>query len=216
MKEGNGNEERNDVDNSEPSRHETTESADGELLASSESEPLVFPHYSEQFNSHPDKPTVQCPICPQKFFYEGGLRHHLEAHNENRDIPTFQCPECTDRFFYQSGLNHHAEMHERQKRRESGLYSGEENVDTMDKSKPKNNPQKGTKPSKENNSENTAGSKKKQKTINSATDRTEGSESLNSPSNDPNEKSSINSEPIKKTGRGRGRPWKRANLPRRQ
>ena len=68
LEEGNGNENGNDVSNPEPSRNETTESADGELLGSSESEPLMFPHFSEQFNSHPDKPTVQCPKCSHRNF----------------------------------------------------------------------------------------------------------------------------------------------------
>ena len=152
--EGNGNENGEDVSNSEHSKNETTESADGELLRSSESEPLMFPHFSQPFNSHPDKPTVQCPICPQKFFYQGGLKHHLETHKETRDLLTFQCPDCTDKFFYQSGLDHHAETHARQKRRESGLYSGEENVDTIDESKPKDTQKKGNKRSKKTNCSN--------------------------------------------------------------
>ena len=71
--EGDGNENGDEVSNNEHSRNETTQSADGELLPSSESEPLMFPHFSQQFNSHPDKPTVQCPKCPEKFFYEGGF-----------------------------------------------------------------------------------------------------------------------------------------------
>ena len=56
-------------------------------------------------------------------------------------FPTFQCPECTDKFFYQSGLDHHYETHVRQKRRESGLYSDDENNDTMEKSEQKEIPQ---------------------------------------------------------------------------
>ena len=90
-------------DNPENSINETTESAEHALMDSSQSEPLMYPHFSE----HPDEPTVQCPECPQKFFYEGGLKHHLETHNSTRDKPTIQCPECEEKFFYQSGLDHH-------------------------------------------------------------------------------------------------------------
>ena len=186
--EGNGNENGDDVSNSEHSKNEMTESADGELLHSSESEPLMFPHFSQPFNSHPDKPTVQCPICPQKFFYQGGLKHHLETHNETCDLPTFQCPDCTDKFFYQSGLDHHAETHARQKQRESGLYSGEENVDTIDESKPKVTQKKGNKRFKNTKSNTTRVSKKKKKTVNSALVRPEVSESMDSPSNVPTER----------------------------
>ena len=187
VEEGNGNDNGNDVSNTEPSRNETTESADAELLGSSESEPLMFPHYSEQFNSHPDKPTVQCPECPQRFFYQGGLRHHMETHDRGRDIPTFQCRDCTDKFYYQSRLDHHYEMHIRQKRRESGLYSGDENNDTVENSEKKDIPQKGTKHSKKPNSKNATASKKKKKTINSDQVSPKGSGSIVSPSNAPTE-----------------------------
>ena len=98
-------------DNTEKSSNETTESAEPALMDSSQSEPLMYPHFSEQFLKHPKKPTVQCPVCPQKFFYEGGLKHHLETHNSTRDKSTIQCPECKDKFFYQSGLDHHYESH---------------------------------------------------------------------------------------------------------
>ena len=68
-------------DNPENSINETTESAEHALMDSSQSEPLMYPHFSE----HPDEPTVQCPECPQKIFYEGGLKLHLETHNSTRD-----------------------------------------------------------------------------------------------------------------------------------
>ena len=175
----------------------------------------MFPHYSQQLNRHPDKPTVQCPLCPQKFFYEGGLRHHLETHKEYHDLPTFECPECDDKFFYQAGLNHHAETHERQKQRERGLYIGEENIETMENSKPTNNQEKGKKHSQKNSSKNETSTKKKKKTINSAAVSVAGNGSMDSPSKDPSPKKSINSEHANKTGRGRGRPQKKGSLPKR-
>ena len=213
--EGNGKENGDDVSNSEHSRHETTESADGELLRSSESEPLMFPHFSEQFNTHPDKPTIQCPKCPQKFFYQGGLRHHLETHNKYRDLPKFQCPECSDKFFYQSGLDHHYETHVRQRRRESGLYSDEENNETIEPSDQKEIPKQGTKRPKKTNSKNASGSKKNKKTINSDEVNAKESGSIVSPSSAPTKKSSINSDVNKKPSRGRGRPRKGGKLPKR-
>ena len=73
LEEGNGNENGNDVSNTEPSRNETTESADGELLGSSESEPLMFPHYSQQFNTHPDKPTGSMSQMPTEIFLSRGF-----------------------------------------------------------------------------------------------------------------------------------------------
>ena len=82
-------------DNPENSINETTESAEHALMDSSQSEPLMYPHFSEQ----PDEPTVQCPECPQNFFYEGGLKHHLETHDSTRDQRTIQCPECEEKFF---------------------------------------------------------------------------------------------------------------------
>ena len=195
--------------------NETTESADAELLGSSESEPLMFSHYSEEFRNHPDKPTVQCPECPQKFFYQGGLRHHMETHDRAHDVPTFQCLECTDKFYYRSGLDHHYETHVRQQRRESGLYSQEENNHTMETSDKKDIPQKRNKHSKRQNSKNATPSKKNKKTINSDGGDQKGSGSIISPSNAEDQNTSINSDLKKKAGRGRGRPRKTGKLPKR-
>ena len=183
------------ADNPEKSSNETTESAEPTLMDSSQSEPLMYPHFSEQFLKRPDEPTVQCPECPQKFFYEGSLRHHLETHNSTRDKPTIQCPECEDKFFYQSGLDHHYESHVQQKRRESGLYSEEETpmkvtepIQTEDKPTGKKHPKAGT------SAKNVAAKKGKQ-TVNSAFETENENDSINSVKtcSSSDDKNSINS-----------------------
>ena len=213
--EGDGNENGDEVSNNEHSKNETTQSADGELLPSSESEPLMFPHFSEQFQNHPDKPTIECPKCPEKFFYEGGLRHHLQTHKEYRDLPTIQCPECSDKFYYQSGLDHHYEAHVWQRRRENGLYSDNENQKIIEPLDQKEIPNQGTKRPKETNSKNASGSKRNKKTINSDQVSVPESGSIVSSSIAPAPKRSINSDSTKKPTRGRGRPRKGAKLPKR-
>ena len=204
------------ADNPEKSSNATTESAEDAVMDSSQSEPLMYPHFSEQTLKHPDEPTVQCPVCPEKFFYEGGLKHHLETHNSTRDLPTIQCPECEDKFFFQSGLDHHYESHVRQKRRESGLYNEEETamnvtetITTVKKPRGKKRPKAGT------SAKNVAGKKSKQ-TVNSAVETEKENDSINSvktyPTTDDNK--SINSESKGKKKRGRGRPRKAGKLPR--
>ena len=205
-------------DNPEKSTNVTTESAEPALMDSSQSEPLMYPHFSEQFMSHPDKPTVQCPQCPQKFFYEGGLRHHLETHNSTRDQPTIQCPECEDKFFYQSGLDHHYESHVRQKRRESGLYSDEEIPMNVQKHVQTEDKPKGNKRRKDETSAKNCASKKGKTTVNSAVLTEKENESLNSvktSSSSSDDKKAINSTAKGQKKRGRGRPCKGGKLPRR-
>ena len=171
-------------DNPEKSSNETTESAEHALMDSSQSEPLMYPHFSEQMLKHPDEPTVQCPECPQKFFYEGGLELHLETHKSTRDTPTIQCPECEDKFFYQSGLDHHYASHVRQRRRESGLYSEEETamnviepIQTEDKRTGKKRPKAGS-------SAKNVAAKKGKHTVNSAIETEKDIDSINSSSDD--------------------------------
>ena len=184
-------------DNPENSMNETTESAEHALMDSSQSEALMYPHFSE----HPDEPTVECPECPQNFFYEGGLKLHLETHNSTRDKGTIQCPECEEKFFYQSGLDHHYKSHVRQKCRESGLYSEEEiamnvtePIQTEDKPTGKKCPKAGTSAKK-------VVAKKGRKTVNSDVET-------------ENENKSINSDSKGKKKRGRGRPRQAGKLPR--
>ena len=200
-------------DNPENSINETTESAEHALMDSSQSEPLMYPHFSE----HPDEPTVQCPECPQKFFYEGGLKHHLETHNSTRDKPTIQCPECEEKFFYQSGLDHHYQSHVRQKRRESGLYSEEETamnvtepIQTEDKPTGKKRPKAGTSAKK-------VAAKKGRKTVNSDVETENENDSINSvrTCSSAYDNKSINSDSKGKKKRGRGRPRQAGKLPRR-
>ena len=199
-------------DNPEKSSNETTESAEHALMDSSQSEPLMYPHFSEQMLKHPDEPTVQCPECPQKFFYEGGLELHLETHKSTRDTPTIQCPECEDKFFYQSGLDHHYASHVRQRRRESGLYSEEETamnviepIQTEDKRTGKKRPKAGS-------SAKNVAAKKGKHTVNSAIETEKDIDSINSSSDD---NKSINSSSKGKKKRGRGRPRKGGKLPKR-
>ena len=182
-------------------------------MDSSQSEPLMYPHFSE----HPDEPTVQCPECPQKFFYEGGLKHHLETHNSTRDKPTIQCPECEEKFFYQSGLDHHYQSHVRQKGRESGLYSEEETamnvtepIQTEDKPTGKKHPKAGTSAKK-------VAAKKGRKTVNSDVETENENDSINSvrTCSSAYDNKSINSDSKGKKNRGRGRPCQAGKLPRR-
>ena len=204
-------------DNAEKSTNETTESAEPALMDSSQSEPLMFPHFSEQFMSHPAEPTVQCPECPLKFFYQGGLRHHLETHNNTRDKPTIQCPECEDKFYYQSGLDHHYESHVRQKRRESGLYSEEETPMIVKKPVQTEDKPKGNKRRKAETSAKNVPSKKGKPTVNSAVETEKGNESINSvktcSSSSSDDKKAINSAAKGKQKRCRGRPRKGGKLP---
>ena len=199
-------------DNPENSINETTESAEHALMDSSQSEPLMYPHFSE----HPDEPTVQCPECPQKFFYKGGLKHHLETHDSTRDKRTIQCPECEEKFFYQAGLDHHYRSHVRQKRRESGLYSEEETamnvtepIQTEDKPTGKKRPKAGTSAKK-------VAAKKGRKTVNSDVETENENDSINSvrTCSSAYENKSINSDSKGKKKRGRGRPRQAGKLPR--
>ena len=200
-------------DNPENSINETTESAEHALMDSSQSEPLMYPHFSE----HPDEPTVQCPECPQKIFYEGGLKLHSETHNSTRDKPTIQCPECEEKFFFQSGLDHHYQSHVRQKGRESGLYSEEETamnvtepIQTEDKPTGKKRPKAGTSAQK-------VAAKKGRKTVNSDVETENENDSINSvrTCSSAYDKKSINSDSKGKKKRGRGRPRQAGKLPRR-
>ena len=170
----------------------------------------MYPHFSEQMLKHPDEPTVQCPECPQKFFYEGGLELHLETHKSTRDTPTIQCPECEDKFFYQSGLDHHYASHVQQRHRESGLYSEEETamnviepIQTEDKRTGKKCPKAGS-------SAKNVAAKKGKHTVNSAIETEKDIDSINSSSDD---NKSINSSSKGKKKRGRGRPRKGGKLP---
>ena len=203
------------ADNPEKSSNETTESAEPALMDSIQSEPLMFPHFSEQFQNHPDKPTVQCPECPQKFFYEGGLRHHLETHKSTRDKPIFQCPECPNVFYYQSGLDHHYETHVHQKRRESGLYSDEENNRTTIDPVPKGNKGRGKKRTIAENTGEDVVTKHEKKSVDSAIEAEKDLQSLNSTENGDAKKESMNSASKPKRKRGQGRPRKSNPLPRR-
>ena len=200
-------------DNPENSINETTESAEHALMDSSQSEPLMYPHFSE----HPDEPTVQCPECPQKFFYEGSLKHHLETHDSTRDKQTIQCPECEETFFYQAGLDHHYNSHVRQKHRESGLYSEEETamnvtepIQTEVKPTGKKRPKVGTSAKK-------VAAKKGRKTVNSDVETENENDSINSvrTCSSAYENKSINSDSKGKKKRGRGRPRQAGKLPRR-
>ena len=202
------------ADNPEKLNNETTESAEPALMDSSQSEPLMFPHFSEQFQNHPDKPTVQCPECPQKFFYEGGLRHYLETHKSTRDKPTFQCPECPNVFYYQSGLDHHYETHVRQKRRESGLYSDEENNRNTIDPVPKGNKGRGKKRTIAENTGEDVVTNPEKKSVDSAIEAEKALQSVNSTENRDAKKESMNSASKPKPKRGRGRPRKSNPLPR--
>ena len=218
QEEGNNN---NELQNEAPGEKEenpindTTESGDANYIQSSESEPLMYPHFSQQFETHPDKPTIQCPECPEKFFYQGGLRHHLETHESTREKPTFQCPDCTDKFFYKSGLDHHYETHVRQKRRESGLYSEDDNNNATIDPVPKENKGRGKKRGIVGKAGKNVVGKKGKKSVDSAIERNNEMQSINSTEEGDSTKKSKNSASTTKPKRGRGRPRKIDTLPKR-
>ena len=136
----------------------------------------------------------------------------METHNSTRDKPTFQCPECTNLFYYQTGLDHHYETHVCQKRRESGLYSDEDNNDKMDPV-PKENKGRGKKHTIDVKTGQDVVTKKGKKSVDSAIETKTDLQSVNSTENGDAKKESMNSASKPKPKRGRGRPRKNNPLP---
>ena len=70
---------------SKSAANESTDTANNSYLGASDSQPLLSLQNLSMTMYQKDEPTVQCPECPQKFFYRSGLKHHYETHVRQRE-----------------------------------------------------------------------------------------------------------------------------------
>lgn len=57
---------------------------------------------------HSNGPSIVCPNCPKKFYYNSGLKRHLQSHTGEK---LFGCDLCNKRFPSQAEVNRHRKYH---------------------------------------------------------------------------------------------------------
>lgn len=62
--------------------------------------------HENKYHSH--GPSIMCPNCPKKFYYNSGLKRHLQSHTGEK---LFGCNICEKRFPSQAEVNRHTKYH---------------------------------------------------------------------------------------------------------
>ena len=78
---------------SKSAANESTDTANNSYLGPSDFQPLLSLKNWSTTMYQKDELTVQCPECPQKFFYKSGLKHHYETHvrQPEREKTLYNC-----------------------------------------------------------------------------------------------------------------------------